>query len=224
MFRQIQSTVRALSAFLPLTLLLSSAGCGRLHGDAVTRSRADAPVNQAPRFLGEPVSVELARVDADFAVQPTASDPDNDALQFSAVNLPPWVHLDPKTGRITGRPATANIGSYESIAITVSDGAHQVTSRGFSITVIGPGSGVANLDWPAPISKVDGSLLDDLAGFRILYGRDPEALDHSVWINDPNARSYSFATLAEGTWFFSIVSVNSAGIEGPRTMTAQKTI
>jgi hypothetical protein len=214
-------------AVLPLVALPFIHGSGS-HGnhDAVRTLPPPAQIvagNQAPRFLGESDAAALATVDRDFTREANVSDPDADVLQFTASNLPPWAHLDATTGRITGRPATADIGTYEGIALTVSDGQHHA-SRNLTITVTGPAAGVATLQWPAPVSKVDGSLLDDLAGFRILYGRNPEDLDHSVWIADPAARGYSFATLDKGAWYFSVVAVNTAGLEGPPTMPARKII
>jgi hypothetical protein len=178
--------------------------------------------NRAPIVSGN--AIEFARVDQDYVYVPDFEDPDGDALTFSATNLPTWALLDTRTGQISGRPGTSNLGSFESITITASDGEHQVSTREFAITVIGPSSGVARLEWPTPVSKVDGSMLDDLAGFRILYGRDPEALDHSVWIASPTAHSYEFATLAEGAWYFSIVAVNARGLEGPATTPTRKII
>jgi len=89
---------------------------------------------------------------------------------------------------------------------------------------VGAASGVAELSWTAPITKVDGSNLDNLAGFRILYGRDPEDLDHSVYIADPAAHSYEFATLDSGAWYFAIVAVANDGLEGPATTPAIKVI
>ena len=214
-------------ALLPLVALPFIHGFERVDQDAV-RTLPPPPMqvverNQAPRFLGESDAAELAPVDRDFTHEPKVSDPDGDALQFTASNLPPWARLEATTGRITGRPATSDTGTYEGIALTVSDGQHH-TTRNLTIVVTGPAAGVANLQWPAPVSKVDGSLLDDLAGFRILYGRDPEDLDHSVWIADPTARGYSFATLDKGAWYFSVVAVNTAGLEGPPTMPARKII
>lgn len=185
---------------------------------------AAVPANQAPRFLAEAAAPDYARVGQDFEYQPKVSDPEGDALTFTVANLPTWARFDPVTGRIWGRPSTTHVGTYEGVSISVSDGRHPPASQVFDLPVIGPTTGVARLEWPEPVSKVDGSLLDDLAGFRILYGRDPEDLDHSVWIPDPTARSYSFATLEEGAWYFSIVAVNTAGLEGPPTMPARKII
>jgi hypothetical protein len=178
--------------------------------------------NHAPTINGD--ANNLAKVGSEYAFQPEWDDADGDAVAFTATNLPPWAQIDAKTGLIHGTPAPSDIGTYESISITVADAGHRVTSRDFAINVVGPSSGVATLQWPAPVSKVDGSVLDDLAGYRILYGRDPDDLDHSVYIPDPNAHAFEFATLDSGTWYFSIVAVNAGGIEGPATPPAMKKI
>jgi hypothetical protein len=178
--------------------------------------------NRAPTISGD--ANKVAQVGSEYAFQPEWADAEGDSLTFTATNLPGWAALDPKTGRISGTPHPTDVGAYESISITVADASHHVTSRDFSITVVGAASGVARLQWPTPVSKVDGSVLDDLAGYRILYGRDPEDLDHSVFISDPGAHSYEFATLDSGTWYFSIVAVNAGGEEGPATTPAMKVI
>jgi len=88
----------------------------------------------------------------------------------------------------------------------------------------GSGSGVASLQWEKPPSKMDGSPLDDLAGYRILYGHDSSDLDKSVLIGDPATTSYEFTTLESGIWYFSVVAVNAGGLEGPPTTVATKSI
>ncbi len=86
------------------------------------------------------------------------------------------------------------------------------------------GSGVASLQWEMPPSKVSGEPLDDLAGYRILYGRSSSDLDHSVLITDPATTSYQFSTLTSGVWYFAVVAVNANGLEGPPTTLATKSI
>jgi hypothetical protein len=90
--------------------------------------------------------------------------------------------------------------------------------------VVGAANGVAELSWVAPLMKVDGSNLDNLAGFRILYGRNPDDLDHSVYIADPAAHSYEFATLDSGAWYFAVVAVADDGLEGPASTPAMRVI
>ena len=104
---------------------------------------------------------------------------------------------------------------------------HQVVTAPFSITVnpaLELGSGVASLQWEMPPSKVSGEPLDDLAGYRILYGRSSSDLDHSVLITDPATTSYQFSTLTSGVWYFAVVAVNANGLEGPPTTLATKSI
>lgn len=222
-----------LRAFLPLVPLAMCPGCGeggsqdaqvaQSPSTPVSTPVANAPTgNRAPTIDGD--ANKVAQVGSEYVFQPDWSDADGDSLTFSATNLPPWAQIDRATGRISGTPRASDVGDYEAISVTVADASHHTTTSDFSITVVGPSSGVANLRWPTPVSKVDGSVLDDLAGFRILYGRDPDDLDHSVFIADPNAQSYQFATLDAGTWYFEVVAVNAGGEEGPATMPAMKII
>ena len=178
--------------------------------------------NRAPTISGE--AAKVAQVGNQYEFQPDWNDADGDALSFTATNLPPWATLDPKTGNLHGTPSAGDVGAYESISITVADASHHVATRDFSINVIGAANGVATVSWPAPVSKVDGSLLDDLAGYRILYGKDPEDLDHSIFIANPDIHSYEFATLDHGTWYFAVIAVNAGGEEGPATTPAMKII
>jgi len=223
------------SALLPLVPLAFCHGCGGGGGSApdtapaaasppaVAASPAPVVVNRAPTISGE--AIATASVGATYTWQPVASDPDGDVLNFSATNLPPWASIDPTNGLISGTPGETDVGIYESITITAADAAQQTATPAFSITVTGDvGVGLASLRWEAPPSKVDGSPLDDLAGYRILYGRTSEELDHSVLIDNPAATSYEFTSLTSGVWYFAVVAVNASGLEGPPTTVATKSI
>jgi hypothetical protein len=183
---------------------------------------APAGVNRAPTITT--ASPATAHVGETYNYQPVATDPDGDTLRFTANNLPPWASMDPNTGRITGTPGENDLGEYESITIVVADASGRTESDAFTITVSAGGAGVASLQWETPPSKVDGSPLDDLAGYRILYGRTADQLDRSVLISNPSTTSYEFSTLDPGTWYFAVVAVNAGGLEGPATTPAQKSI
>jgi hypothetical protein len=227
-------------AFLPAALMAVCHGCGGGGGSGsgsgtTAGAQTDAPptvavavpvaVNRAPTIRADAAAV--AHVGETYDYQPVATDPDGDTLRFTANNLPPWASMDPNTGRITGTPGENDLGEYESITIVVADASGRTESDPFTITVITDvvaGTGVASLHWETPPSKVDGSPLDDLAGYRILYGRTADDLDHSVLIDDPATTSYDFTTLDNGTWYFAVVAVNAGGLEGPATTPAQKSI
>src|SRR5436190_3694493 len=218
-----------LRTFLPFLALCFCCACGVSHVGVTTATPAAANVpaisdNAPPTIVL--AAVADAQVGATFDYQPVARDPESDTLRFSAANLPAWASLDTTSGRISGTPGPTDAGVYESISITVADEAHKVVTAPFSITVNPAelGSGVASLHWETPPSKVSGEPLDDLAGYRILYGRSSSDLDHSVLITDPATTSYQFSTLTSGVWYFAVVAVNSSGLEGPPTTLATKSI
>jgi hypothetical protein len=217
-------------AFIPLVPLCLGAGCGGGGAEATPAAGGGNPPvtpsaptgNRSPAISG--IAGTTAQVGAVYSFQPDWADPDGDTLTFTATNLPSWAELDPQTGRVHGMPVDGDIGYYEGISITVADALHQVSTQAFSITVVGATRGVATLSWVAPLTRVDGSNLDNLAGYRILFGRQPDDLDHSVFIADPAALSYEIASLDPGTWYFAIVAVSDAGLEGPATTPSMKTI
>jgi len=228
MIRLNRSFVSALLPVLPLAFC-NGCGGGGSSSDPAPQAASPPPVsapateNHAPVISGQ--VVESVSVGENYEWQPTATDQDGDKLSFSAVNLPPWASIDPTDGRIIGTPGESDVGVYESITIRVADAALTSTTQPFSITVLAvAGAGVASLQWETPPSKVDGSPLDDLAGYRILYGRNSEELDKSVLIDNATTTSYEFSTLSSGIWYFAVVAVSSCGLEGPPTTIASKSI
>jgi len=217
----------AVRVFLPILglTLLACGGGGQATAIAPPSDSAGAIAsigNSAPSISGE--AGAYARVGAPYEFQPTVDDKDGDPLTFSANNLPPWAKLDPKTGRVVGTPNTGDVGEYESIVISVADATHVAKTDEFEITVLSPTTGVAALQWEAPASRLDGSPLDDLAGYRILYGRSPEDLDQSVYVAGTTSNTYEFAGLEDGIWYFAVAAVRANGFEGPPSNASMKSI
>jgi hypothetical protein len=181
-----------------------------------------APGNRPPTSSADDSA--YARVGEPYRFQPQAADADGDRLTFSAENLPPWAHIDPASGAITGTPGDADVGEYEAITVAAADAAQRTRSAPFSITVVERVTVAATLEWEAPMVKGDGSPLDDLAGYRIVYGRSPDDLDHSVYVGDPAQTSYEFTDLPQGVWYFAVIALNANGLEGPPTPPAMKSI
>lgn len=217
--------------------ITSGCGSGGSGGNAPAPTGTLPPAASAPAPTPAPVPGtagsaptlslavdETVRVGADYESLPEAEDADGDVLSFSAQNLPPWASIDPISGTIRGTPRAGDVGVHEDIVITVADGTHTVSTTPFTITVLPPATGVASLAWATPAATVDGSALDDLAGYRIAYGRDPDDLDRSLVIDDAVSTSYTFTTLDEGVWYFSIIAVTAGGLEGPPTDPVMKSI
>ena len=76
--------------------------------------------NSRPTISGTPATSVVAG--SRYAFQPTATDPEGQALQFSITNKPTWATFNPATGQLTGTPTGLDVGTHPGISITVSDG------------------------------------------------------------------------------------------------------
>ena len=96
----------------------------------------DAPADQAPVISGSPAANVVAGTAYSFT--PSASDAAGNALTFSVANLPSWASFSASTGQLSGTPATANVGTFSNIVISVSDGTLSASLAAFAITVSAP--------------------------------------------------------------------------------------
>ncbi|MDB6091106.1 MAG: hypothetical protein JWN85_3890 [Gammaproteobacteria bacterium] len=95
---------------------------------------APAPVNSPPQITaGQPAT--SVQAGAHYAFQPSATDPEGDALTFSITGTPAWAAFNTSTGLLSGTPSTAEVGTYPNITISVSDGQHTVSLAPFTIQV-----------------------------------------------------------------------------------------
>ncbi len=69
------------------------------------------------------------------------------------------------------------------------------------------------LDWTPPQENEDGSVLMDLAGYRLYWGTTSGVYPNSVTINNPGVTRYVFDNLPPGTYHFVATSFNAAGVE-----------
>ena len=219
---------RALIGAAVVTLLLS--GCfkeDRVAADPASGSSGSAAApptstNSKPTISGTPPTSVLEGDTYDF--QPSASDPDGDRLTFSVSNKPTWASFDAATGRLYGTPGAGTSGSYSNIVITVSDGKAQASLSGYTLTVEQIATGSATLSWNPPTQNTDGSALTDLAGYKIYYGKSSTNLDKVVTIASAGVTRYVVENLTSATWYFSMTSYNSTGIESSRSTAVSKTI
>jgi hypothetical protein len=91
------------------------------------------PTNSPPTIVGTPAT--SVQAGSHYAFQPSASDPDKNALVYSISNAPSWASFSTSTGLLSGTPSSANLGAYSGIVISVSDGHSEVSLAAFSISV-----------------------------------------------------------------------------------------
>ena len=178
--------------------------------------------NSAPHIVGNPGSEVL--VGNRYRFVPSATDADGDDLTFSIARKPHWAFFDTATGRLAGRPGSADVGSYEEITIRVSDGRTTRALPRFSINVADQSNGSVTLAWQPPTENSDGSPLMNLNGYRIHYGMKPGNYDNTISVENAGITRYVIENLAPGTYFFAITAVSGAGAESDPSREASKTI
>jgi Putative Ig domain len=89
--------------------------------------------NVPPTIAGVPSPAVVANTAYSFT--PTAADADGDTLTFSISNRPAWASFNTQTGALTGTPGNNDVGSWNGIGISVTDGEATASLPAFSIVV-----------------------------------------------------------------------------------------
>ena len=178
--------------------------------------------NSAPTISGSPHSAVFAG--DEYSYTPSASDADGDALTFSVSNLPRWASFSTTTGRLYGQALLGDIGVYDAIQISVSDGTNTTALPDFSITVTEVALGSMSLSWTAPTENTDGTALTDLGGFKLYFGTSVGNYPNSVRIDNPSINTYLVENLLPDTYYIVATSFNTAGIESSYSNFAVKTV
>jgi hypothetical protein len=199
--------------------IVISASAGTLHANLAPFSIAvKALANSPPVVSGSPATAVISG--HSYSFQPTASDPNGLKIVFSAANLPSWATLNTNTGLVSGTPAVAEAGTYTGIVITAYDGYFKTTLAPFNIAVESAAASTtiasATLVWMPPTENNNGTVLTDLAGYRIYYGTTP-ALGKILAVNNAGLTRYVMTGLTNTTWYFAMTAVDKAGHESDRT-------
>ncbi len=175
-----------------------------------------------PTISGTPRT--SVNVGSPYSFTPTASDPAGNTLTFSIQNLPSWASFSTATGALTGTPTAANAGSYTNIVISVSDGSASASLPAFTLSVNQVSNGSADLTWTPVTSNTNGSVLMDLAGYRVHYGTSAKGMSTVVTLANPSLTTYLVSNLSSGTWYFGVTAYASDGTESTLSNIGQKTI
>jgi len=141
----------------------------------------DALPNGVPVISGVPASA--VTVGSTYSFTPSASDPDGDELIFSIAGLPEWASFDSATGHLSGVPSGADVGVYNGVQISVSDGEASVSLPTFAIAVN---------DAPNQLPSISGTpaILVDVDS---AYSFEPVA-------NDADGDTLSFSIAGQPLW------------------------
>jgi hypothetical protein len=163
-----------------------------------TKPRNPPPPNSAPTISGVPAA--SVTVDQTYGFTPAASDPDGDKLRFAIANRPSWASFNTRTGRLSGTPAPANVGTYANIVISVNDGTTIAALPAFSIQVLDVGNSAPTISGTPPTAIM----------VSTAYSFTPSASDP-----DGNALTYSITNKpAWASFSASTGSLNGTPAEG----------
>jgi hypothetical protein len=165
-----------------------------------------------------------------YSFQPTVS-ASTGTVTFSITGQPAWASFSTTTGALTGAPTAGQVGTTGSIAITATDGSSRAYLAPFTIQVKAavassppPTTGAATLSWTEPTHNTNGSPITGLAGYHIYYGTSESNPSQRIDLTGATATSYVVQGLAPGTYYFTVVAYNDAGIDSPDSNVAVKTI
>lgn len=82
------------------------------------------------------------------------------------------------------------------------------------------------LNWDAPMNRADGTKLypGEIQGYRVYYRRTEESGFDTYFIDSPNQTSWTPTPLGSGTYRFAVSTIDTAGLESPRSETLRVTI
>jgi hypothetical protein len=178
--------------------------------------------NRAPTISGNPPT-GVTYGDT-YAFKPNAGDADGDPLTFSVENRPGWASFNSSTGEITGQPTLGDVGVYDNILISTSDGDATSSLRAFSVTVSQTALGAITLSWVAPTQNSDGSPLMDLAGYKIYYRKSSGSYVQEVRIDNPSISTYVVDQLSPDTYYFAATAFNTSGMESSFSAEVARTV
>lgn len=214
--------IRIVMCLLIVSACAGCAGDGPGAGAGANTGTPPGPPNTAPTISGAPPLT--VTVGESYSFSPTAIDAEGDTLTFDISNAPGWATFDSVTGRLTGTPALADVGTTAGVLISVSDGNRSSSLAPFDLVVVPASSGSATVSWVPPSTNVDGSALQDLAGFYVYYGRDTENLSEWVIADDPNSALITIENLNPGIWYFAVTAFDTAGNQSSRSPQVSKEI
>jgi hypothetical protein len=201
-------------------------------------ARKSAPVNNAPDISGTPTTSVVAG--SNYYFQPTVTDDNEGNLRFSISNQPAWASFSGKSGRLSGTPGTADVGTYSNIVITVSERNTSASLPPFNIQVQAASGtsggttggsatdsvttelvttpvqvGSLTLQWSAPVTRADGTplSLSEIDGYRIYYGVSTGNYPNQIDVTDGTAQAVTVTDMPVGTYYLVMTTYDISGNE-----------
>ena len=178
----------------------------------------------APRLMISGTPPEAVTAGQLYLFTPGFESSGEDPPVFMVEGLPHWAGFNTINGEIYGAPAEEDIGTYDAITVSATDGVVETSLPAFSIEVVAPGAaqGAVTLSWMPPTENEDGSYLVDLAGYWIYWGNNPGQYTEWLRVDNPGLTTVVIEDLVPGDWEFAMTSFNAAGVESSLSNTVTR--
>lgn len=110
------------------------------------------------------------------------------------------------------------------ITVTATDASGRTRSDSIVIKRESKGTASVTLSWVAPTERTDGTPLENLAGYKISYGRMSKVYDYTITIDNPGLTTYVVEELRPGNWYFAIVAYDTEGLESEPSNEAKRLV
>jgi hypothetical protein len=123
-----------------------------------------------------------------------------------------------------GTATTSNTSAGSTTSTTATGTADETSKGGGSTTTSTPPMAPppkaatttsVTLGWVPPTRNNDGSLITNLAGYKIHYGTASSEYTQTIALQNAGLTRYVVDNLPSGTYYFAITAYNSQGIESP---------
>ncbi len=129
------------------------------------------------------------------------------------------------TSANTATATISNAAGSNGLATPVATGTTTIKAASGSVTAstaLTVADRSASLSWDPATTNTDGTPLTDLAGYKLHYGTSSGNYTASVSVGA--GTSYVLSNLAAGTYYFTVTTVNTGGVESAYSNEVSKTI
>jgi len=131
--------------------------------------------------------------DTAYSFTPAASDVDiSDSLSFTTINKPSWASFDTGSGELSGTPGNDDVGTVNSIVISVRDNSNATASlAAFDLAVV-------NVNDPPTISGTPPTSVDEDSSYNFMPSANDVDLGDSLTFSAANLPSWLAIDLLTG--------------------------
>jgi len=172
-------------------------------------------VNDPPTVVSSIANTEQG-TSVQLAVLDNARDVDDDPLRVLSASANHGVLLVLADGLLSYTPHTDFFGA-DVITYSVSDGQGGIVSASISMAVdqVSTDLLAVQLSWARPLERENGEplALDDIQGYKIIYGTDILEMNHEIYIDGAVNLNITIGNLSFANYYFAVATVESDDVQ-----------